>query len=84
MTDIYRPHIEALCRDEIEYMEFEERCCQAWIDENGLVPEGRMLVVGVLDHRLVVGHVEIQGPTDTSWAFKTLTVPLQEFDEVSK
>jgi len=35
---------------------FEDLCKQAWIDHNGPVPEGRELVVGLCEGRVMVGH----------------------------
>jgi len=36
--------------------QFEELCKQAWIDHCGPVPEGRELVVGLCDGRVMIGH----------------------------
>ena len=74
MSDIFRPHIEALCRDEIELAEFEERCRQSWVEENGPVPEGRFLYVGCTfgsaHPQLIVGHAALPPIIGTPWPWK--------------
>ncbi len=68
--DPYREIIEDLCADKIALAEFERRCKAVWVERNGPVPEGRVLVMGQADHRLVVGH--IPKPMSAAWEFKSL------------
>ena len=71
---MYQEHLDALCADEIEIEEFEERCKKTWIETNGPVPEGRKLYVGYTDNpsRLIVGHGKISEPINCEWKFKDL------------
>ncbi len=61
-----------ICSDEIELVEWEDLCKQAWVDLNGPVPEGRTLLAGVMDHGIVVGHVAIPPLSPATWTSKTL------------
>lgn len=42
----------------VSQTEFEDICKGAWVELNGPVPEGRELVVGIVDGGISVGHVD--------------------------
>ncbi len=71
----YRAELRELCQERIEIDEFRRRCMARWVENNGPVPEGRVLVVGVSNGNLLVGHTE-RPPDyergDSVWKFKSL------------
>ncbi len=71
----YRIELREFCAERIEIDEFRRRCMATWIRNNGPVPEGRVLVVGVLNGSLRVGHTERLPGDDVGgnvWKFKSL------------
>ncbi len=71
----YRVELRELCQERIEIDEFRRRCMARWVENNGPVPEGRILVVGVLNGSLRVGPTERLPGDDLGgsiWKFKSL------------
>ena len=82
----YRSELRELCQERIEIDEFRRRCMARWVENNGPVPEGRVLVVEVLNGSLRVGHTE-RLPGDELggdvWKFKSLAAKLKPFHRYS-